>query len=139
LAKKLVEDETAKLKKRQEEDEIASFLEAQRLDKLETVLEEPISIVPPTVLKEKPPMFTYVPTEQEIEFMIANDPMIRKKAVELIANTTLTEDQRSAQLKDFIEMKNQQALDDIIGTVRKGQNKSRKPTKVQIIDEMKTF
>jgi hypothetical protein len=92
------------------------------LDKLETVLEEPISIVPPTVLKEKPLMFTYVPTEQEIEFMIENDPVIRKKAVELIANTTLTEDQRSAQLKDFIEMKNQQALDDIIGTVRKSQD-----------------
>lgn len=138
LAKKLVEDEVAK-KKKQEELDIGSFMEAQRLDKLETVLEEPISIVPPTVLKEKPPMFTYVPTEQEIEFMIANDPVRRKKAAELIANTTLTEDQRSAQLKDFIEMKNQQALDDIIGTVRKGQKKSRQPTKTQIIAEMKTF
>jgi hypothetical protein len=102
-------------------------------------MEEPLSVVPPTILHEKPPMFTYVPTKEEIEFIIANDPVIRKKAIELIANTTLDENQRSAQLKDFIQMKNQQALDDIIGTVRKGQKKPRQPTKTQIIAEMKTY
>ena len=84
-------------------------------------------------------MFTYVPIEEEIEFMINNDLVIRKKAIELIANTTLNEDQRSAQLKDFIQMKNEQALDEIIGDVRKGQKKPRKLTKAQIIAEMKTF
>ena len=85
----LEEDEIAK-KKKQEELDIASFMETKRLDKLETIVEEPISTVPPTVLKEKTPMFTYVPTEEEIDFMIAHDPVIRKKAVELVADTTLT-------------------------------------------------
>ena len=68
--------------------------------------------------------------------MINHDPIIRKKAIELIANATLNEDQRSAQLKDFIQMKNEQALDEIIGDVRTGQKKPRQPTKAQIIAEM---
>lgn len=106
-------------KRKLEEDEVASFIEAKRLDKIEALMAQPLSVVPPTGIHEKPPMFTYVPTEEEIEVMITNDPVIRKKAIELIANTTLNEEQRSAQLKDFIQMKNQQALDDIIGDVRK--------------------
>ncbi|MCO6517255.1 MAG: hypothetical protein J6586_12340, partial [Snodgrassella sp.] len=126
-------------KRKLEEDEVASFMEAKRLDKLEAVMAQPLSVVPPTVIHEIPPMFTYVPTEEEIDYLINNDQIIRKKAIELIANTTLDEEQRSAQLKDFIQMKNQQALDEIIGDVRKGQKNPRKPTKVQIIAEMKTF
>ena len=114
-------------------------MEAKRLDKLEAVMAEPISSISPTVIHEKPPLFTYVPTEEEIGYLINNDQVIRKKAIELIANTTLNEEQRSAQLKDFIQMKNQQALDEIIGDVRKGQKKSRKLTKAQIIAEMKAF
>ena len=51
------------------------------MDKLETMLEEPISTIPPTVLKEKPPMFTYVPTEAEIEYMITNDLVVKKEFV----------------------------------------------------------
>jgi hypothetical protein len=141
MARKLVEDEAAK-KKRQDEEEIASFMEIKRLNKLETtatIAPNPISTVPPTILIEKAPMFTYVPTEEEIEYMIANDPVVKRKAIELVANKTLTEEQRSAQLNDFIQMKNQQALDDIIGTVRQSQKKSRQPTKAQIISEMKTY
>jgi hypothetical protein len=138
LAKELEEVEIAK-KKKQEELYIASFMETKRLDKLETIVEEPISTVPPTVLKEKTPMFTYVPTEAEIEYMITNDRVVKKKAIELVANITLTEEQRSAQLADFIQMKNQQALDEVIGKVRKGQKKQRQPTKAQVIAEMKTY
>jgi hypothetical protein len=70
-------------------------------------------------------VFTYVPTEEEIEFMITNDPVVKKKAIELIADKTLTEEQRSAQLYDFILMKNQQALQEVIGKVRNGQKKPR--------------
>ena len=71
--------------------------------------------------------------------MIQHDPVVKKKAIELVANKTLTEDQRTAQLADFIQMKNQQALDEVIGKVRKGQKKQRQPTKAQIIAEMKTL
>lgn len=141
MARKLVEDEAAK-KKRQDEEEIARFMDAKRLDKLEstaTIAPNPISTVPPTILKEKALMFTYVPTEEEIEYMITNDPVVKKKAIELVANKTLTEEQRSAQLADFIQMKNQQALDEIIGDVRKGQKKQKQPTKAQVIAEMKTY
>jgi hypothetical protein len=125
--------------KKQEEDEVASFMEAKRLDKLETVMAKPLSIVPPTILHEKPPMFSYVPTEAEIEHMIQHDPVVKKKAIKLVANKTLTEEQRTAQLADFIQMKNQQALDEVIGKVRKGQKKQIQPTKAQIIHEMKVF
>lgn len=72
-------------------------MEAKRLNKLETTAPNPVSTVPPTVLREKAPMFTYVPTEEEIEFVIANDdPVVKKKAIELVADKTLTEEQRSA-------------------------------------------
>lgn len=108
-------------KKKLKEDEVASFMEATRLDKLEAVMAQPLSAVSPMIMHEKPPLFTYVPTEDEIDYLVNNDQIIRKKAIELIANTTLNEEQRSAQLKDFIQMKNQQALDEIIGDVRKGQ------------------
>ena len=101
-------------KKKQKEDEVASFMEAQRLDKLEAVMAQPLSVVPPTILHEKPPMFSYVPTEEEIEHMINHDPVVKKKAIELVANKTLTEEQRTAQLADFIQMKNNQALDEAI-------------------------
>jgi hypothetical protein len=65
--------------------------------------------------------------------MIANDTMVKKKSIELVADKTLTEEQRSAQLSDFILMKNQQALEGEIGKVRKGQKKPRQPTKAQVI------
>jgi hypothetical protein len=65
VSRRLVEDETAK-KKRQDELDIASFMEAKRLNKLETTAPNPVSTVPPTVLREKAPMFTYVPTEEEL-------------------------------------------------------------------------
>ena len=42
-------------------------------------------------------------------------------------------------MNDFIQMNNQQALDDIIGTIRKGQKKPKQPTKAHLISEMKTF
>lgn len=126
-------------KKKQKEDEVAGFMEAQRLDKLEAVMAQPISVVPPIIMHEKPSMFSYVPTEEEIEHMINHDPVVKKKAIELIANKTLTEEHRTAQLADFIQMKNQQALDEIIGKVKKGQKKHRQPTKAQIIHEMKVF
>lgn len=141
VARKSTEDETAN-KKIQDELEIASFMEAKWLNKLETTAPmevNPVSTVPPTVLKEKTPEFTYVPTEEEIEFMNANDPVVKKKTIELVADKTLTEEQRSAQLTDFILMKNQQALQDVIGKVKKGQNKSIQPTKAQVIVEMKTY
>ena len=62
MAEQLASAEIEK-KRKQEEDEVASFMEAKRLNKLEAVVAEPLSIVPPTILHEKPPMFSYVPTE----------------------------------------------------------------------------
>ena len=103
---------------------VTSFMEAQRLERVETTAPmdvNPISTVPPTILREKTPEFTYVPTPEDIEFLIKNDPVIKKNAIDLVADVTLTEDQRTAQLKDFVEMKNRQALQDAIGTVKKGQ------------------
>ena len=67
-------------------------MEAKRLDKLEAVMVQPLSVVPPIIMHEKPPLFTYVPTEEEIDYLINSDQIIRKKAIELIANTTLNED-----------------------------------------------
>lgn len=126
-------------KKKQKEEEVAGFMEATRLDKLEAVMAQPISVVPPIVMQEKPSLFSYVPSDEEIEHMISHDPVVRKKAIELIANKSLTEEQRTAQLADFIQMKNQQALDEAIVKVRQGQKKQRQPTKAQIIHEMKVF
>ena len=71
--------------------------------------------------------------------MIKNDPVIKKKGIDLIADVTLTEDQRTAQLKDFVEMKNRQALQDAIGTIKKGQKKPRQPSKAQVISMMKYY
>ena len=85
-------------------------MEAKRLDRLETTAPmdvNPISTVPPTILREKTPDFTYVPTADEVEFLVKHDPVIKRKAIDLIADMTLTEEQRTAQLKDFIEMNNE--------------------------------
>jgi len=132
---KISEEQMAE-KKKLEELEVASFMEAKRLDRME---EDPLYTVQPTVLREKTPEFSYVPTEEDIEFLIANNAEIKKKAIDLVADASLTEEQRTAQLKDFIQMKNNQALEDVISTVKKGQKKSRQPTKRQILSYMKTY
>ncbi|WP_254486045.1 hypothetical protein, partial [Salmonella enterica] len=64
---------------------------------------------------------------------------IKKKAIDLVADKSLTEDQRTTQLKDFIQMKNNQALQDAIVSVKKGQKKPRRPTKAQVISMMKDY
>ena len=52
---------------------------------------------------------------------------------------TLTEDQRDAQLKDFIMMQNNKALQYAIDTVNKGNKKSRQASKPQILSVMKSY
>ena len=69
--------------------------------------------------------------------MIKNDPEVNKKALELVADATLNEEQRSAQLKDFIRMKNDQTLDYLTSSIKKNQKKPRKPTEAQMIAQMK--
>ena len=65
------------------------------------------------------PVLDYQPSEEEIEYMINNDPEVKAKAIQLIADLSLTEEQRSAQLGDFIRMRNDQALDDMISSIKK--------------------
>ena len=64
---------------------------------------------------------------------------VSKKAIELIVDRNLTKGERSAQLVDFIKMKNDQALDHMVSSIKKGQKKPMKPTKAQVIAEMKSF
>ena len=46
--------------------------------------------------------------------MINTYPEVKAKAIELIVDMSLTSEERSAQLAYFIQMKNDQALDDMI-------------------------
>ena len=63
--------------------------------------------------------------------MINKNPEIKAKAIQLITDIFLTEEQRSAQLADFIRMKNDQALDDMFSSIKKGQKRQRKPLKLK--------
>ena len=85
------------------------------------------------------PILDYQPSEEEIEYMINNDPEVKAKASQLITDLSLIEEQRSTQLADFIRMKNDQALDDMISSIKKGQKRPRKPSQAQVIAEMKKF
>ena len=40
------------------------------------------------------PILDYQPSEEEIEYMINNDPEVKIKAIQLIADISLTEEQR---------------------------------------------
>ena len=71
--------------------------------------------------------------------MINTDPEVNAKAIELIADMSLTSEERSAQLADFIQMKNDQAIDEMISSIKKGQKRSRKPSQAQVIAGMKKF
>lgn len=119
-------DMDAEVAKKTQEEEVARFMEEQRVQK-----EFSKSI--PNITS------TYQPTEEEIEHMINSDPEVKKKAIELIADKSLTTKERSAQLADFILMKNDQALNEMIGSIKKNQKKQRQPSKVQVIVGMKKF
>ena len=71
--------------------------------------------------------------------MINNDPEVKAKEIQLIVDLSLIEEQRSTQLADFIRMKNDQALDDMISSIKKGQKRPRKPSQAQVIAGMKKF
>lgn len=79
------------------------------------------------------PTLIFQPSEEEIEQMINTDPEVKAKAIELIVDQTLTVEHRSAQLADFITMKNDQALDDMISSINKSHKRPRKPSQAQVI------
>lgn len=87
------------LARKSEEEDVARFMELQRLQKQ---MEPKENIVPIPDTEEG----AYEYTNEEIEQMIVSDPVIKKKAIELVADESLTTEQRSAQLADFINMKN---------------------------------
>ena len=134
----MAEDEAAK-KKRQDELDIVSFMETKRLDRMEEDEIVPITSVSPTILKDKAAEFTYVPSEEEIQYLIDNNPVIKKKAIELVADQSLTKEQISAQLADFIQIENEKALQYVMDSVKKNQKKPRQSTKAQVIAEMKRY
>ncbi|PWA89426.1 hypothetical protein CTI12_AA109180 [Artemisia annua] len=122
VAKKFREEELAN-KAAQDELEVASFMEAKRLENEELASTN---------------IFGQL-SEYQIELMIATDPVVKQKEIELLADRSLTEEQRSAQLADFILMKNDQAFDDMVSSIQKSQKKKRKPSKAQVIAGMKKF
>lgn len=63
----------------------------------------------------------------------------KRKAIELIADESLTAEQRSAQLADFINMKNNQAFDSMVDTIKKTQKKPRQPSHAQVNYGMKKY
>ncbi|PWA51282.1 toll/interleukin-1 receptor (TIR) domain-containing protein [Artemisia annua] len=66
--------------------------------------------------------------------MIESDPVVKAKAIELIANRSLTVEERSTQLADFINSRSDDAaLYDLMGTIKQkqSQKRKRKPTKAQ--------
>ena len=71
------------LARKSEEEDVARFMEQQRIQK-EIEPEEDIVPIPNT---EKG---AYTLTDAEIEHMIETDPVIKKKAIELIADESLT-------------------------------------------------
>ena len=81
----------------------------------------------------------YEYTNEEIEQMIVSDPVIKKKAIELVADESLTAKQRSTQLADFINMKNNQAFDSMVDTIKKNQKKPRQPSQAQVNHGMKKY
>ena len=68
--------------------------------------------------------------------MIDSDPVIKKKAIELIADESLTAEQRSAQLADFINMKNNQAFDSMVDTIKKTQKRPIQPSQARRMENV---
>lgn len=121
IARKVQEDELARKKA---EDDIASFMEVQRLQNAQ-------------ILNE--PTMAYTLTEAEIEHMIDTNLEVKAKALELLTDRSLTVEQRSSQLADFISMKNDKALDEMISSIKKGQKRPRQPTEAQVIYGIKKY
>lgn len=119
------------LARKSEEEDVARFMEQQRIQKEI----EPEEIVPIPNTEEG----VYQLTNEEIEHMIDSDPVIKKKAIELIADESLTAEQRSAQLADFINVKNNQAFDSIVDTIKNTQKKPRQLSQAQVIGGMKKY
>ena len=60
--------------------------------------------------------------------MVKNNPEVNKRAIEIHADSTLNEEQKTAQLHDFIRILNDQALAYVSSVAMGKQKKRRKPT-----------
>ena len=76
-------------------------------------------------------------SSEDVQRMIDTNPEVKKKAIEIYANESLTNEQGDAQLIDFIHMKNKQALDDAINSSKGKKKKSS--NKVQVLFPMKKY
>ena len=61
------------------------------------------------------------------------------KALQLIADKSLNEEQRTAQIKEFIKMKYYQTMDQFIDSLKKNQKKPKQPTQAQVTYQMKKY
>lgn len=78
-------------------------------------------------------------SDEDIKHMIDTDPEVKRKAIELIEDQSLTEEERTDQIADFINKKNKIALDEMINSIKKGPKKKGKPSKSQVTYGMKKY
>ena len=84
--------------------------------------------------------FDYVLTPDEVEYLIKKNPEVHMKAIELTADVTLSPEQKTTQLHEFIRKIIVEASELMVGNYQGKQKKrKRKPTEAQLIKQMKLY
>ena len=81
----------------------------------------------------------YDPTDDDIEYFIKANPEVNMKATELIADESLNEEQRTAQIKEFIKIRYYQEMDQFTDSLKKELKKPKGLTQAQVTHNMKKY
>lgn len=128
LARQQQDEEKARIAAEKER-EVLDFLEAQRLQN-----EQGLGFSQVKDTAEE-----YDPTDEDIEYFIKTNPEVNMKALQLLTDQSLNEEQMTAQIKEFIKMRYYQTMDQFTDSLKKDLKKPKQLTQAQVTYQMKKY